>query len=160
MSLDGATQVDQTALGAGDGALDNDHVQFCIDLNDLQIFDGNLDVAHLTSADLTREDTGLMGRGAHGTSVTVDRAAAVSHVSAVSAVTLDNALIAMALGGAGYVDPLAGGEGVSSDDVADIQFSSIFQLELLQVLLGGNASLLQVACLRPAQTNTTFRDFD
>ena len=57
----------------------------------------------------------------------------------------------MALGDAGNVDLVAGSEGVSLNFVADVHVSSVLQLELLQVLLGGNASLLQVACLGLAQ---------
>ena len=151
MGLDGVADIDQTALGAGDGAADDDHVQLCINLNDLQVLDGDLLVAHLTSADLTGEDTGLMGRGAHGTCVTVDRAAAVGHVSAVCTVALDNALIAMALGNTGDIDPVAGCEGVSLDHIAHIQSGAVFQTELLQVLLSLNAGLLQVASLRLGQ---------
>ena len=77
--------------------------------------------------------------------MTVDRAAAVGHVSAVSAVTLDNALVAMALGNAGDIDHVASSEGVSLDHIANVHFFSAFQLEFLQVLLSLDASLLQVA---------------
>ena len=62
MSLDSVADVDQTALGAGDGAADDDHVQLCINLNDFQILDGDLLIAHLAGADLAGEDTGLMGK--------------------------------------------------------------------------------------------------
>ena len=83
--------------------------------------------------------------------MTVDRAAAVGHGGTASAIALHNALVAMAFGDAGHINLVAGSEGVSLDFVADIHVSSAIQLELLQVLLGGNASLLQVACLRLAQ---------
>ena len=83
--------------------------------------------------------------------MTVDRAAAVGHGGTAGAIALHNALVAVALGDAGHVDLVAGSEGVSLDFVADVHFGSAVQLELLQVLLGGNASLLQVACLRLAE---------
>ena len=83
--------------------------------------------------------------------MTVDRAAAVGHGGAACAVALHNALIAVAFADAGNVDLVAGSEGVSLDFVADVHVGSAVQLELLQVLLGGNAGLLQVACLRLAE---------
>ena len=53
-------------------------IQLGIDLDDVQILDGDLIAAHLAGADLALEDTGGIGRGAHGTSVTMDGAAAVA----------------------------------------------------------------------------------
>ena len=81
----------------------------------------------------------------------MDRAAAVGHGGTAGAIALHNALVAMALGDAGHVDLVAGSEGVSLDLVANVHVGSALQLELLQVLLGGYASLLQVAGLRLAQ---------
>ena len=75
----------------------------------------------MACADLTREDTGLVGRSAHGACVTVDRAAAVGHGGTACAIALHNALVAVALGDAGNVDLVAGSEGVSLNFVADVQ---------------------------------------
>ena len=54
----------------------------------------------------------------------------------------------MALAGSGDVHEVPGGKGVSLDDVAHAQFGGVLQVELLQVLLGGHARLVQVAQLR------------
>ena len=75
----------------------------------------------------------------------MDRAAAVAGGSALCAPALDDALIAVTLAGAGHVHKVALFEGVSLDDVADVQFGGVIQVELTQVLLGGHASLVQVA---------------
>ena len=53
--------------------------------------------------------------------MSVDRAAAVSGGSTLCAKTLDNALIAMALGDTGHVDLIAGGKDVSLYLVANLQ---------------------------------------
>ena len=65
--------------------------------------------------------------------------------------TLDNALVAVALGNTGDIDHVSGGEGVSLHNVADVHASSAVQLEFLQVLLCLDAGLLQVASLRLGQ---------
>lgn len=145
MGLNGALDEDQTALRTGNGAPDGDEVQICVHLDDVQILDGDLVNTHLACADLALEDTGGIGGGAHGTSVTMDRAAAVAGGSALCAPALDDALIAVALAGAGHVHKVALFEGVSLDDVANVQFGGVIQVELTQVLLGGHASLVQVA---------------
>ena len=51
----------------------------------------------------------------------------------------------MALGGAGHVYEVTLLEGVGLDDVAGVELSGVLQVELAQVLLGGHASLVQVA---------------
>ncbi len=111
----------------------------------LKVLDGDLLHTVLASADLALEDTAGVGGGAHGTGVTVDRAAAVGHTSAAGVPALDNARVAVALAGTGDVNEVAGLEGVSLDDVADVQLGSVVKVKLTQVLLGGNASLVQVA---------------
>ena len=75
----------------------------------------------------------------------MDRAAAVAGGSALCAPALDDALIAMTLAGAGHVHKVTLFEGVSLNDVADVQLGGVIQVELTQVLLGGHASLVQVA---------------
>ena len=65
----------------------------------------------------------------------------------VSAVALDARLVAVALADAGHVHEVADLKGVSLDNVADVQLSSILQVEFAQVLLGRHASLVQVAHL-------------
>ena len=77
--------------------------------------------------------------------MTMDGAAAVAHGGALCAVALNGALVAVALAGAGDVHKVALFEGVGLDDVADIQLGSVFQVEFAQILLGGHASLVQVA---------------
>ena len=81
----------------------------------------------------------------------MDRAAAVGHGGAASAVALHNALIAVALGNTGDIDHVASGEGVSLHNIAHVHVSGALQLELLQVLLSLDAGLLQVASLRLGQ---------
>ena len=77
--------------------------------------------------------------------MTMDRAAAVAGRSALCIPSLDNALIAMTLGGAGHIHVIASRKGVSLDLSADFEVGSVVKLEFLEVLLGGNARLLQVA---------------
>ena len=80
--------------------------------------------------------------------MTVDGAGTVSLLQAVRAVALDDALIAVALAGAGDIHEVAHLEGVGLDDIADVQLGGVVQIELAQVLLGSDLSLLQVAQLR------------
>ena len=54
----------------------------------------------------------------------------------------------MTLARAGHVNEVAGLEGISLDDGAELQLGSVVKVELTQVLLGGNASLVQVAEFR------------
>ena len=77
--------------------------------------------------------------------MTMDGAAAVAHGGALGAPALDDALVAVALGGAGHVYEVTLLEGVGLDDVAGVELSGVLQVELAQVLLGGHASLVQVA---------------
>ena len=74
----------------------------------------------------------------------MDGAAAVAHGGALGAPALD-APGSRALGGAGHVYEVALLEGVGLDDVAGVELSGVLQVELAQVLLGGHASLVQVA---------------
>src|SRR5699024_8089711 len=94
VDLDRALDGDQTALGAGNGTADNQHVQLVVNLHNAQVLDRDLIDTHVAGADLALEDTGRIGGGAHGTSVTVDRAGTVSFLELVSTVALDNAGVA------------------------------------------------------------------
>ena len=151
MDLDSGPDGYQAALGAGNRAADNQHVQLGIDLDHAQVLDGDLLDAHLAGADLALEDLGGVAVGAHGAGVTADGAAAVGLLQAVGAVALDDAGVAVALGDAGDIHEVAGLEGVGLDDVADVQLGGVVQVELTQVLLGGSAGLVQVAHLGLAQ---------
>ena len=71
----------------------------------------------------------------------------MAHGSALSAPALDDALVAVALAGAGHVHEVALFEGVSLDDVAHVQLGGVLKVKLAQVLLGSNARLVQVAHL-------------
>ena len=75
--------------------------------------------------------------------MTVDRAGTVSFLEPVSTVALDNAGVAVALAGTGDVDEIADLEGVSLDNVADVELSSVLQVELTQVLLGLTPALFR-----------------
>ena len=75
----------------------------------------------------------------------MDRAAAVGHTTAAGVPALDDAGVAVTLARAGHVNEVAGLEGISLDDGAELQLGSVVKVELTQVLLGGNASLVQVA---------------
>ena len=67
----------------------------------------------------------------------------------VSAVTLDDALVAVALADAGHVHTVASGEHVSLQLVAHLVLGAILQAELLEDLLKlGDAGLLLMAGLR------------
>ena len=80
--------------------------------------------------------------------MTVDRAAAVGHTTAAGVPALDNAGVAVTLARTGDVNEVAGLEGVSLDDGAELELGSVVKVKLTQVLLGGNASLVQVAEFR------------
>ena len=143
VGLDGGLDEHQTALGAGDGTADRDLVQFGIDLDDVQVLDGHLVAAHLTCADLALENTAGIGGGAHGTGVTVDRTAAVGHAAAAGIPALDSAGVTVTLARAGHVNEVAGLEGISLDDGAELQLGSVVKVELTQVLLGETPALFR-----------------
>ena len=149
--LDGVLQVHDAALGAGNRAANNDHVELRIDLDHDEVLNSGLLIAHLAGADVALEDAGGAGGGAHGAGVTMHGTAAVGGGGTLCAAALDGALVAVALGGAGDVDVIALGEDVSLDLVADVHLGGLFQLELLQVLLEGDARLGEVASLGLAQ---------
>ena len=75
----------------------------------------------------------------------MDRAAAVAGGSALCAPALDDALIAVALAGAGHVNEIADLEHIRLDDGAELQLAAVVEGELAQVLLGGNAGLVEMA---------------
>ena len=151
MDLNGALDGHQTALGAGNGAADDQHVQLGVNLHNGQVLDSHLIHAHVAGADFALEDTGGIGRGAHGTSVTMDGAAAVAGGGALCTPALDDALITVALADTGDINEVASLEGVSLHNVADVQLGSVVQVEFAQVLLGRHASLVQVAHLALGQ---------
>ena len=62
---------------------------------------------------------GWGGGGAVGAGVAVDRAGTVGLLQAVVVPALDGAGVALTFAGAADVHPVAGGEGVGLDDVAD-----------------------------------------
>ena len=78
--------------------------------------------------------------------MTSNRTGAVALTQTVLTITLDNALIALALGNANHVDLVAGCEDISLQHVANVHSGNIFQTELAQGLLGGNVCLLEVTC--------------
>ena len=79
--------------------------------------------------------------------MTVHGAAAVGGGSALSAPALDDALVAVALAGAGDIHEVAHLEGVGLHEVADVQLGGVLQVELTEILLGSHVRLLQVAQL-------------
>ena len=93
---------------------------------------------------LAGHDAGRIGVGAHGTDGAVDRANAVGVALDVGVPALDNAGVALTLAGADDVDLVTSGEDISLDDVTDVHLFGLVQAELFQILLGGNASLLEV----------------
>ena len=99
-------------LGAGDGAAHGDDAQLGVHLDHVQVHDGDLLVAHLAGADLALEDAGRIAVGAHGAGVADHRTGAVGLLQTVSAVALDDALVAVALADAGHVHAVALGEHV------------------------------------------------
>ena len=85
--------------------------------------------------------------------MTVNRAGTVGFLQTGSVETLDNACVALALGSAGDVYEVALNEHVSLDNVAELEHRAVLETELLQVLLQGVASLLQVTLLRLVQAS-------
>ena len=73
--------------------------------------------------------------GAHGTGVTVNRTAAVGVALDSGAMTLNNALEAVALADAGDVNELTLSEDLGGQHVADLVLGAVLQSELLQNLL-------------------------
>ena len=131
-------------LRAGDGAADDDHVQFGIDLDDVKVLHRDLLGAHVTGADLAGKDAAGIRGGAHGAGMTVDRAAAVGHRGALGAPALDDAGVALALADAGDVDLVALFEGVSLDNVADVHLVGILEAELVQHAQRADAGLVEM----------------
>ena len=149
VDLDSALDGHKTALGAGNRAADHQHVQLGVHLDNLQVLHSHLLNAHVTRAIAPLHNAAGSRARAQGTLMAVDGAAAVGVALHRGAVALDNALVAVALAHTGHIHKVAGLESVSLDQVADIQLGGIFQVELPQVLLRGNAGLVQVAHLRP-----------
>ena len=129
MDLDGGLHGDEAALGTGNRAADDEHVELGVDLDDLKVLDGDSLHTVLAGADLALEDTAGVGGGAHGTGVTVDRAAAVGHTTAAGVPALDNAGVAVTLARTGDVNEVAGLEGVSLDDGAELELGAIIKAD-------------------------------
>ena len=149
--LDGVLDVDNAALRAGNRTANDDHVEFVVNLDDVEVLNRDLLNAHLACAMMALENTAGGRGGAHRTGLTVNRAAAVGHRGAMAAAALDRAFVAVALADAGDVDLVADCENACLDLVADVHLSSLFNLEFLQVLLKGNVCPLQVTCFRLGQ---------
>ena len=147
--LHAVVQEHHAALGAGDGTAHGDDAQLGINLDHVQVQDGDLLVAHLTGAVAALVDVAGGGAGAQGTLMTVDRAAAVGHALDGGAVALNNALEAVALADAGDVHAVARGKDVGLQLVAHLVLGAVLQSELLQDLLElGQTCLLLMADLR------------
>ncbi len=151
MDLDRVLHGDEAVLWAGNGAADDEHIQLRIDLDDLKVLDGDGLAAHLARAAGALEDTAGISARAAGTDVTVDGAAAVGLALDGKAAALDDALVAVALAGAGHVNEIADLEHIGLDDGAELQLAAIVEVELAQVLLGGNAGLVEMADFRLGQ---------
>ena len=146
--LDGVLNVDNAALRTGDSAANNEHIQLGINFNNFKVLNSYLLAAHMTCADLAREDAGGIGARAHRTCVTVNRTAAVAGGSSLSAPALDNAGVALTLGDACDVNLVALGKNVRLDNVADVESGAILEAELLEVLFKGNARFFKVTLFR------------
>ena len=83
----------------------------------------------------------------------VYRAGTVAFLQAGCVEALDYASVALALGSAGNVNIIAGNEHVSLNNIAELERSAVLKTELLQVLLQGVASLLQVTLLGLVQAS-------
>ena len=151
LGLDSVLEIHDPALGAGDRAADGDHIQLGIDLDDVEVLNGDLIDAHVAGLLLAREDAAGIGARAHGARMTVDRAAAVAGGRTALAVALDDAGVAVTLADTGDVDLVAFGEHVGLDDVADFEIAGILKTELLEVLDEAYAGGLQVTLLALAE---------
>ena len=147
LGLDGVLDIHDAALGAGDRAANGDHVQLGVDLDDVEVLDGDLVNAHVAGLLLAREDAAGVRAGAHGARVTVDRAAAVAGGRTALAEALDNAGVAVTLADTGDVDLVAFREHVGLHDVADFELAGILKTELLEMLDHAHAGFLQVTLL-------------
>src|SRR3954447_20692512 len=143
ISLSLRPDLDDGALGAGNGAAQQDQVLVGDHVDDLEAALGDALVAHLARAADALEHARRRGRcadrarGAHVVRAVADRAAA-------EAVALDRALEALALGDAGDLDRLALLEDVDGQLLADLEPLAL-AAELAQVAERGVARLLQVA---------------
>src|SRR5699024_10400688 len=87
--LDGILQEYDTALGAGDCATNSDQVHLCINLDNVQVLDGNLLSAQVTRHHLALHDLGRIRASAHGTLMAMHRASTVAHRGAACVPALD-----------------------------------------------------------------------
>ncbi len=140
----GRTNEDNLAVGTGETALDEQKVFFREDLDDAEVLDSTLHLAHVARHTLTLKD--VTRSLAHA-----DRAdSAVHHVTvgvrlAIHVVALHDALETTALDRADHVDHLAGGELLDGDDVADLSLSGTGLADFVKMGVGRDARLAKVA---------------
>ena len=133
------------ALGAGDGAVDEQVALLGVDAPDLEVLDRALDVPHATSHAQALEDASGGGAGADGAGLAVVAVGTVGGGDTSEAVTLHDAREALALGGAGDVDELADLEGVGREFLAGLVLAGQGGTDLGDVAAGGDAGLVEVA---------------
>src|SRR5450830_1028571 len=143
-SLRGGTHEDDAALGTRNGSLDEHQALRGIDRVNGQVLGGLTLVAHPTGHLDALEHPGGGRGGADGARLAVVAVRTVGGAVAVEAVALHHAREALALGGAGDVDHLAGFEGRHGDLLAECVLGCVGDADLGHVTARGDPGLLEV----------------
>lgn len=146
---DGILDLDHAALGARDGALDDDDAQVVVNLEHRQVLGRRRLTSHAPGHLLARVDPGTTTlRGTDGTARTVVERVTVRLVLTAEAVPLHATLETHTATGASHVDPLSDVEPVRLELHTDGQQTLLVaNAELGDVLLGLDALGLKVAQL-------------
>src|SRR6056297_2876751 len=143
--LDGVAHDDDAAGGAGNRALDEQHVALGVGLDDLEVLGGDLLVAHVARHPLALEHPRREGARADGAGLAVALVVTVRRRLAGEVVTLHHTGEALAPAGAGDVDERAGRDLLDGELLSDLESVDRVEAELDEALARCDARLLVVA---------------
>src|SRR5919107_3850468 len=147
-SLHGGAYEYDLAAGAGNGTLDKEQRLLDVNRVDREVQRGVTNGAHAAGHFHALEDAARGGCSTDRTGLTVVLVGTVGSSNAVEAVTLHNTGEALTLGGANYVDLLAGFEDLYGELLAQLVLSSICGTEFDDVAARRDACLFKVTSQR------------
>ncbi len=135
------------AAYTGDCTLDEQQVSVGVNLLNLEVLGGDALITHAACHAGALEDTTRGSAGADATDAAVCGLVTVGCALACEAVAFHGASVALTLGGTGDVDEGYAFEDVDGDVLSNLVAGDVVHANLGNVAAGGNASLVEVACL-------------
>ena len=145
LRLHGVAHEHDTAVRAGDGALDQQQVALGVGFDDLEVLRGDLLVTHVARHALALEHAGGERTRSDGARLAVALVVTVRRRLALEVVTLHDAGEALAAADGGDVDERAGRDLLDGELLADLEAVDGVEAEFDEALARRHAGLLEVS---------------